>query len=392
MKMTNREKKLFALMLFVLFGILYVQYLLLPLLALEQKTTLEKEILQDQYTKAKESLAMEKELDSQLVLYKEKTKTYLEKYFASANQEEILLLLNEFTKLEPELQSIKFSPVAIVSEEKSDFTVQPVSLKLQGTYASVVKLMQTLWNFQKQIGVNSVTLQNGGAGLISAEMNTAFYWVPNAPDHNDALVQWITDEAYYKADPFSPMEGDPARVNYIFIGGDESKLQNLFNKPFVDITGHWAEKEIEAFRQAGYVIADSENRFKPDEPMTRGEFIIMLDKIYQWPMPEGSVDLTKYTDYGTLGSYEGPIAKAIYKGYLGGYVIGFTDNTLRPRDPITYEEMEYVVSKVKNDPGFKWATAANRLQTEKGIVSNGLADPKAPMSRAEAVYLMTNFK
>lgn len=392
MRLTKRESKLFAAMVAVLFLILYVQYLVIPLLQHQQSVARVKDEVRTQYERAKNAPAEEKRLDAEFDKYRSQARDYLSKYFSAAPQEELVLMLHEFTKPEPVLERVKFSPAASLSKEDPDFSVQAAELKTLGTYPATVKLLQSIWNFPKHMAIDSVKLERATDGLISSTVKTSFYWVPYAPDHNDAIAQWMPDQNYYKTDPFSTMEGDPNRINYIFLGGDETKLQDLFRKPFVDIAGHWAEKEIDSFRQKGYVIADAQNRFKPDEPMTRGEFIIMLDKIYQWPVPEGTVDLTKYTDYSTLGSYEGPIAKAIYKGYLGGYVIGFTDNTLRPRDPITYEEMEYVMSKIKNAPTFSWLPIATQLKAQKAVESKGATDRTAPMSRAEAVYLMTYFK
>lgn len=118
----------------------------------------------------------------------------------------------------------------------------------------------------------------------------------------------------------------------------------------------------------------------------------MLDKIYQWPMPESQIDLIKFEDYGTLGSYENSMAKAIFKGYFGGYVAGYQDNTLRPRAPITYEEVEFIMGSVLSKPDFSWNEMGQKLLVEKNIVSNGLENKNAYLTRAEAVYLLYHTK
>ncbi len=392
MKLTRRENKLLKILGVVFFLIVYARFMVLPLYNKFEAVQAEHTVVAEQLAKARDAVATEKQLDTEIQAQWNKAAKYFKKYFASSNQEELVLLLNEFTQKDLKVDKLGFTEFQTLTKKDLEFQTMGASISVAGTYPSVAELLRSIWNFPKHIGIDSLSITGAGDGTITSDIDMTFYWVPNAPDNNDALVQWIADESFYKADPYTTMEGDPNRVNYVFIGGDEVKLQDLFKKPFADIAGHWAAAEIEAFRQNGYVMADAQNNFKPDEPMTRGEFIIMLDKIYQWPLPETPVDLTKYSDYSSLGSYEGAIAKAIFKGYLGGYVVGFTDNTLRPRDPLTYDEMAFVLSKIKGDPNFSWKAAGDKLLADKEIQSPGLTDTKLSMSRAEAVYLMTYFK
>jgi len=391
-KLTKRERNLLIGLGLILFLGLYVNFGVLPLYKMVVEQTVEKEFVAENLDKAKNAVATESQLDKDIEDNKVKAGEYLKRYFASATQEELLLTINEFTKVEPVVENLTFTDYQKINRGNMDFTAMGATVSTKGTYAATAKLMNAVWNFQKHVAIDNISFTRVDAANVTSDIDLSFYWLPNAPDHNDSLVQWIPNETFLKADPFSNMEGDPAWINHIFIGGDEARLQDIFNKPFSDVAGHWAEKEIEAFRKSGYLIADAQNLFKPNDPMSRGEFLIMLDKIYKWPAPEGSVDLTKYTDYTSLGNYEGPIAKAISKGYLGGYVIGFTDNTLRPRDPITYEDMAYVMSKIKNDAKFTWKPVAEKLLAEKAFTSPGTANPKLPMSRAEVVFLMTYFK
>lgn len=392
MRLTRRENRLLKAMGIVLFLLLYAKFLVLPMTVKLNSVQDELTLVAEKLSKAKDAVATESQLDKSITVEWNKAAEYFKKYFASSNQEELILMINEFTQTDLKVNKLAFSDYSSVAKNEIEFKTLGATLSCDGNYPAVTQLLRTIWNFPKHIGIDSVEINGAGDGTLSSEIDMTFYWVPNAPDNNDALVQWIADEGFYKSDPYTAMEGDPNRANYVFIGGDEVKLQDLFKKPFADIAGHWAAAEIEAFRQKGYVMADAQNNFKPDEPMTRGEFIIMLDKIYQWPLPDQPVDLTAYSDYSALGSYEGAIAKAIFKGYLGGYVVGFTDNTLRPRDPLTYDEMAFILSKIKNDPTFSWLPAGEKLLQERGVQSAGLKDINLPMSRAEAVYLMTYFQ
>ncbi len=49
-----------------------------------------------------------------------------------------------------------------------------------------------------------------------------------------------------------------------------------FAHPFSDVSGHWAETEIETAYEGGSVNGDPDGRFRPDDKISRGEFVKML--------------------------------------------------------------------------------------------------------------------
>lgn len=51
--------------------------------------------------------------------------------------------------------------------------------------------------------------------------------------------------------------------------------------PFSDISNHWAKEEINALAQKGIVRGMEEDRFRPDLPLTRGQFITMLHRVLE---------------------------------------------------------------------------------------------------------------
>ncbi len=50
----------------------------------------------------------------------------------------------------------------------------------------------------------------------------------------------------------------------------------VFAHPFKDVSGHWAEAQIERGYENGTVNGDPDGRFRPDDGVTRGEFVKML--------------------------------------------------------------------------------------------------------------------
>ena len=51
---------------------------------------------------------------------------------------------------------------------------------------------------------------------------------------------------------------------------------------FADTETHWAKDAIERFSSTGIVVGDEQGNFNPDNPMTRAEFAVVLDRIMDY--------------------------------------------------------------------------------------------------------------
>ena len=67
---------------------------------------------------------------------------------------------------------------------------------------------------------------------------------------------------------------------------------------YTDISGHWAENEIEAWSDYG-VISGYDGQFSPDRHITRGEFAVMTVRYM-------GLDVSKYTEYNFADSHSIP--------------------------------------------------------------------------------------
>ncbi len=394
MKLTSREKALLGVLLALV--ILYIEYTYL---------------LSGQFERINASSEVKKNLEIRLDMLNNAPKTetdlngkiqqsmvavnaVMDKYFVTTQQEELILLMNDLlTDSGVTAYGFVFGPPGEAALGDATFKTATITINFSATYENFEKLMKKIWGFQKMLVIDNISMSRDQSGMVSGNFDIVCYYLTGHEDtgYIDNLYQIIPDESFYKGNPFSPSAGaNDFRINYLFMGGKEPG--EVAYVPYDDIKGHWAEAIINDFGNQGYLPPTQSKTFGPDTPMTRGEFVIMLDRIYKWPMPEQTVDLKKFTDYASLGSYENSIAKAVFKGYMGGFVVGYTDNTLRPRDPMTYDEMEFIVRKLKEQPNFKWEQIATSLKAEKAIDSAGVADKKAAMSKAEAVYMMNIIK
>jgi hypothetical protein len=202
----------------------------------------------------------------------------------------------------------------------------------------------------------------------------------------ESMVVWSDNGQFRRSNPFPDVSGEtfPGTRYVLDLGDDTTRIY----VKFIDITGHWAETAIDDFGRQFIVSGDSDGRFHPDDPITRGEFVVLLDNYYHWEAPENAVDLTKFSDYAELGSSLNAMEKAFYKGYMLGFFVGFDDGTLRPNAPTSYQEFSLAMGRILNQPDFSWKNAALAIQQETGYSSPGIADETAPMSRAEAVYFL----
>lgn len=100
---------------------------------------------------------------------------------------------------------------------------------------------------------------------------------------------------------------------------------------FSDTLNHWAKNEIEIARQNKVVNGIGNGQFMPDKPLTRQEMAVMLDNILQL---EDKGNTNPYNDVNRKNnswSYDSIIKTTSYGIFYGGVDGGFhpTDNTTR---------------------------------------------------------------
>ena len=52
---------------------------------------------------------------------------------------------------------------------------------------------------------------------------------------------------------------------------------------FSDAQGHWGQAEIEKWSAKG-IILGSDNMFRPNDPITRGEMAVILDRVMRYQL------------------------------------------------------------------------------------------------------------
>lgn len=182
----------------------------------------------------------------------------------------------------------------------------------------------------------------------------------------------------------------------------DSRLNSVANiaiKKQSDIIDHWAELNIKQAMKDGWI--DTTNTFRPNDSITRAEFIKIVNRKFNFTEIE---DIT-FTDVDKSAWYYQEVQKAVKAGYIKGY----GDNTFKPNDKITREEVAVIITSIMNNKQenlekifwykdynmiSSWATSSLEGAVENeymGVLETYLR-PKDNITRAESVVTLQRVK
>jgi hypothetical protein len=166
----------------------------------------------------------------------------------------------------------------------------------------------------------------------------------------------------------------------------------------VDTKGHWAEKTVDTFVKLGVIKGYEDGTAKPDQEITRAEFVSILSRIF-------TVSGTKQVALNDVNNHWAQ--QAIDQFASAGVIGGYGDGTFQPNKTISREEMVVILSRIVNmqavqkdttkgnfaDLNGSFATDAIKQAAQAGIISGkdgSHFDPKANSTRAEALTVILN--
>lgn len=166
-------------------------------------------------------------------------------------------------------------------------------------------------------------------------------------------------------------------------------------KNFTDLEGHWASGSIMDLVELGVIQGYPDNSFRPDEKITRAEFVTLIMKALhlQGSADKGFEDTTTHWAQDAISTAAGL-----------GIVNGYRDNTFGPDELVTREQMATMVvraaqiadtvSTISFSDGAEisgWARSALAAAITNGLVNgypDGTLKPKGNTTRAEAAALI----
>ncbi|HEY4391469.1 MAG TPA: family 10 glycosylhydrolase, partial [Paenibacillus sp.] len=180
--------------------------------------------------------------------------------------------------------------------------------------------------------------------------------------------------------------------------GDDSS-QEPSNVTLSDISGHWAEESILQAVQQKWINGYEDGTFRPNQPVNREQFAVMLSRALKLEGIETSVS---FVDADKISSWARPyIAKVLESNIINGY----QDNTFRPDQQINRAEMAAMIVRALGiEPDSKanlpfsdaktiqvWARPYVAAAYQAGIIQgrgNQAFAPNESATRAEAVIMI----
>ncbi|WP_211326571.1 N-acetylmuramoyl-L-alanine amidase [Paenibacillus flagellatus] len=214
--------------------------------------------------------------------------------------------------------------------------------------------------------------------------------------------------------------GDASRL------ADESVRQKLANgiaagiaaylplpAVFPDLADHWARDAVLRLKDKG-IVEGIDNRYIPDRPMTRAEWLTVGDRLFGFSKLLEKVGTSPSKDVPNAASFpdlpKSHWAYATFRQALKlGFINGYEDGTVRPDQPVTRAEAAALLERMseganktawtgKTDfadvPASYWASGPIYRMKQKGIL-DGVTDktfaPAKSMTRAEMAALIDRY-
>lgn len=167
-----------------------------------------------------------------------------------------------------------------------------------------------------------------------------------------------------------------------------------------DIAGYWAETDIQAALKAGIVHGYEDGTFRPNQTVSRAEFVVMLTNAL-YPNA-GSVTLQDYVDTDVIGDWA---KQAIALATKSNFVQGYEDGSFRPGATLTRAQLAVILAnalgasaKAGSQAAFadnadiaEWALNAVSIVQEAGLMNGYTGNRFGPMgevTRAEAITVI----
>ena len=167
---------------------------------------------------------------------------------------------------------------------------------------------------------------------------------------------------------------------------------------FSDVEGHWAEKSIQKAEEMKVITGYENNRFMPDSYMTRAELVAIINRFL-----EIQSETDKYIpDVTRQDWFHSDVRKALSAGIIKGDANGY----VRPNDYVTREEAAIIMCRAfyseadgnvdtlsfkDNDSISSWSRADILTFVKNGYITgypDGELKPKNNITRAEIITIL----
>ncbi|WP_408891991.1 carbohydrate binding domain-containing protein [Paenibacillus taichungensis] len=181
----------------------------------------------------------------------------------------------------------------------------------------------------------------------------------------------------------------------------QMQADSLHSAPYQDLAGHWAESAVLRMRNLDLIKGYSNGMFKPSEPISRAEFVSLLDRIFGFA---GGQAVASFSDFNETNWYYDAMVRAHGSGIIHGTDVAHLspELSITRQDAAVMADRAFQLSTGKEDgrllTGYKdvqdvadYAKKSFSYLIQAKIVNgyNGKLSPKTYITRAEAATMMS---
>lgn len=235
LKLSKREFTLLAVLGVVLLGIVYYKFIIIPQTASAETFKTQRDQKRNQLETLRDDIASQKKLEIELLDLQDKIKENSQRYFLTLDQEEIILILNEFVEgTKVKLKAVNFEEPrveAVGAKEGEDGESQPqpeteentgenvedkdstsldvhtVSLEYESDYYSLLDFLKNISSYDKKIMIKNININKEDTGKIAGNTTLEFYAIGKIIDQEELLYAWEPDQGSIVGDPFLEFKG-----------------------------------------------------------------------------------------------------------------------------------------------------------------------------------------
>lgn len=172
------------------------------------------------------------------------------------------------------------------------------------------------------------------------------------PSHATAVVY---DPATNKLSFVPSVFSNTDSTNEVVIKRNSNSIYSVIelNKSFADSQGHWAQSYIELLANKLVIDGVTDTAFQPERNITRAEFAALVVRALGLNTVTGG---TYFNDVNGSDWFSGVVGAAVKANIINGY----EDNTFRPNQSITREELAAMVVRALDYAGAKPDVSSDR--------------------------------
>lgn len=188
----------------------------------------------------------------------------------------------------------------------------------------------------------SMSLAVSATALAAIPSDIGGHWAQGT------IIQWTTN-GYISGYPDGTFKPDNSitRAEFVVMVNKAMGYNKRGNAYFSDVSAaHWAYAEIMKGVEAGYITGNGDGTFRPDAPVTRQEAAVMISKILG--LDQDYASAAKYVDYRYIPSWAAGYVGAVSKA---GIMTGYPDGDFKSDRVLTRAESVVSLDKTKNYDG-----------------------------------------